>query len=288
MTTLETTTTKAPAAKKATKQSVKIETFTVTERWVRITATIRADHYPQFSPEANPAMAISSMIENRMVSLSIYTAAAKDDGKRPVALYDISLDAGKWGYNRLGTLNIKSSKEITFRLKECQWQEFVKNCEFIGHPPEAVIRGAFGSRAMGLGRPGMRTGHKNGGEGMTTASIPTAANATAKTKAWFNLSLADHEAFSQVALARRMTLTEFTVSSIAEFVTGHKLGGLKLAPMPDPHSAQNIVFSLDRDVWRKAWDQAEAHGIHVHDLCFRALEFAVVAGRERVSKGGAR
>lgn len=158
------TTTKAPATPKAAKKApLSVIEFTVSERWVKITATIRDDHFPQFRPEAEADRATDFLVSGYATSLSIHTRAAKEKGRRSAALYDISLDAGRWGYNRIGTLSLKHSIEITFRIKEHDWRQFIADCEFIGHPPEAVIRGAFGARATGAGMPGYREKAKEGG-----------------------------------------------------------------------------------------------------------------------------
>ena len=146
------TTTKATTAK----ASLRISEFSVSERWVQITATIREEHFPKFNAGAIPELAMNCLVSSYSNSLSIYAEAARLHGRKPVGLYDISLDAGKWGFNRLGTLHLTRSKEVTFRMRERQWRRFMANCEFIGYPPEAVIRGAFGARATELGMPGHR------------------------------------------------------------------------------------------------------------------------------------
>lgn len=153
-----TTTPKAPAASKTVtpETSLQVSEFTVSERWVQLTATIREDHYPKFRPEAIPERAVDFLVSSCATSLSIYAADAKREGRRSVGLYDISLDACKFGYNRLGTLNITGAKKIKFRMMERKWRQFMADCEFIGHPPLAVIRGAFAARATDAGMPGHR------------------------------------------------------------------------------------------------------------------------------------
>ena len=147
----------ATAATKTAKASLQISEFIVTERWVKITAKIREEHFPKFRPEADPERAVDFLVSGYATSLNIYTRAAKQDGCKSVGFFDISIDANKWGYNRMGTLNLTRSKEITFRMEERKWGVFMENCDFLGHPPEAVIRGAFGSRATGEGMPGHRS-----------------------------------------------------------------------------------------------------------------------------------
>lgn len=98
----------------------------------------------------------------------------------------------------------------------------------------------------------------------------------------FFLSMADDEAFAQAALAAqrqlpqllRTTARVYSIAVITEVLRSKKLDRLTVDLLPDPNSGQNMVLEFDYPVWREAYHQAQAHGVPVGDLCFRALHLA--------------
>ncbi|MDP3850382.1 MAG: hypothetical protein Q8Q59_07760 [Luteolibacter sp.] len=153
MTTTLTNTTKARAASKATlfRPSVLHFEHIVTERWVKITAKILAEHAAVFEKFDDPAMSIALIFNSYATSVHIYVDYYRRHGKKSLAWYEIRTDAAR------AHARGKKLTEISFVVREWKWKQFQSDCDTLkDYTPAEVIRGAFAARATNAGMIGHR------------------------------------------------------------------------------------------------------------------------------------